>query len=40
MANDDLNQSEKTDVRKVCSQGWKLKKKPRKLKQLPGIEPC
>ena len=39
MADDDLNQSEKTDVRKVCSQRWKPKK-PRKLKQLPGIEPC
>jgi len=39
-ANDDLNQSETTDVRKVCSQGWKIENTPRKLKQLPGIEPC
>jgi chorismate-pyruvate lyase len=39
MANDDLNQSETIDVRKVCSQRWQLKKNPRKLKQLPGIEP-
>ena len=40
MANDDLNQSETTDIRKVCSQRWKIENTPRKLKQLPGIEPC
>jgi hypothetical protein len=40
MANDDLNQSETTDVRKVWSQGWQLKKKSRILKELAGIEPC
>jgi len=40
MANDDLNQSETTDVRKVCSQGWKIENTPGKLKQLPDIEPC
>jgi hypothetical protein len=40
MANDDLNQSETTDVRKVCSQRWKIENTPRKLKQLTGIEPC
>jgi hypothetical protein len=40
MANDDLNQSETTDLRKVCSQRWKIENTPRKLKQLPGIEPC
>ncbi len=40
MANDDLNQSETTDLRKVCSQGWKIENTPGKLKQLPGIEPC
>ena len=39
MANDDLNQSETTDVRKVCSQRWRLRKNSRNLKQLPGIEP-
>jgi hypothetical protein len=40
MANDDLNQSETTDLKKVCSERWQLKKNPRQLKQLPGIEPC
>ncbi len=40
MANDDLNQSETTDIRKVCSQRWKIENTPRKLKQLPGIQPC
>lgn len=40
MANDDLNQSETTEVIKVWSQRCKIKKIPRKLKQLPGIEPC
>jgi len=40
MANDDLNQSETTDRRKVCSQRWKIENIPRKIKQLPGIEPC
>jgi hypothetical protein len=40
MANDDLNQSETTDIRKVCSQRWKIENTPCKLKQLPGIEPC
>ena len=40
MANDDLNQSETTELRKVCSQRWKLKKNPRKHKQLTDIEPC
>jgi len=38
--NADLNQSETTDVIKVCSQGGKIENNPRKLKQLPGIEPC
>jgi len=32
--------SETTDIRKVCSQPWKNKNTHRKLKQLPGIEPC
>jgi len=40
MANDDLNQSETTDLGKVCSQSWQLKKNPRQLKRLPGIELC
>ena len=40
MANDDLNQSETTDVRKVCSQRQKIENTPRKIKQLTGIEPC
>ena len=40
MANDDLNQSETTDIRKVCSQRWKIENTPRKLKELTGIEPC
>jgi hypothetical protein len=40
MANDDLNQSETTDIRKVCSQRGKIEKTPCKLKQLPGIDPC
>ena len=40
MANDELNQSETTDVRKVWSQRWKIENTRRKLKQLPGIEPC
>lgn len=40
MANDDLNQSETTDVRQVGSQRGKIENTPRKLKQLPGIEPC
>jgi hypothetical protein len=34
------NQSETTDVRKVCSQRGKIENTPGKLKQLPGIEPC
>jgi hypothetical protein len=32
--------SETTDIRKVCSQRWRIKNTPGKLKQLPGIEPC
>ena len=39
MANDDLNR-ETTNVIKVGSQRWKIENTPRKLKQLPGIEPC
>jgi len=38
MANDDLNQSETTDVRKVCSQRWKIENTPRQLKELTGEE--
>ena len=38
MANDHLNQSETTDIRKVCSQRWKIENTPGKLKQLPAIE--
>jgi hypothetical protein len=33
MANDDLTQSETTDVIKVCSQGGKIENTPRKLKE-------
>ena len=40
MASDDLNQSETTDVRKVCSQRCQIKKNSRKIKELTGIEPC
>jgi SRSO17 transposase len=36
----DLNQNEITDVRKICSQRWKIEEFHRELKQLTGIESC
>ena len=36
----DLSQSDTNDVRKVCSQGWKIEEFHRELKQLTGIEAC
>jgi hypothetical protein len=40
VATNDLTQSETTDVRKVCSQPWKIEEFHRELKQLTGIESC
>jgi len=40
VATNDLNQNETTDVKKVCSQGWKIEEFHRELKQLTGIESC
>ena len=40
VATNDLTQSETTDVRKVCSQRWKIEELHRELKQLTGIESC
>lgn len=36
----DLNQNDITDVRKICSQRWKIEEFHRELKQLTGIESC
>jgi Transposase DDE domain len=36
----DLSQSEISDVKKVCSERWKIEEFHRELKQLTGIESC
>lgn len=36
----DLSQSDTNDVKKVCSQRWKIEEFHRELKQLTGIESC
>jgi len=40
VATNDLTQSETKDVRKVCSQRWKIEEFHRELKQLTRIESC
>jgi len=40
VATNDLNQSETTDVKKVCSPGGKIEEFHREVKQLTGIESC
>ncbi len=40
MVTNDLSQSDIIEVKKVCSQPWKIEEFHRELKQLTGIESC
>jgi hypothetical protein len=40
LVTNDLTQQERTEVKKVCSQRWKIEEFHRELKQLTGIEAC